>query len=209
MSRFHQLHLLKPYEWLGIAVALVLIGVIYGLLIYPAAASLAELPKLKTARAAAAGQLEDIRRQVQATSNELTTGRLKLDQLGGSPPSASQKDLQIARVTALADKCQVRINQFMPLQSLDAQDHRAVIVEFIGQGSFPDIQRFFAQLESTVDFVDVTHFAVETLNSERTSDCMVTWSCRINTLKPQAAETTSPTGRGSEAKPTPGQGGGP
>ena len=192
------LNALKPHEWLSLAGGLLLLAATFALLIHPSLQSLADVPRLRQVIRAAQEELVEARAKLRRTEEEISQGRVLLAKMGGGPPPASQKDLQIARLTALADSCHVKINQCLPIDTVDHVDHRAFMVEFIGEGSFLDIQHLFGLIESTVDFVDVTNFAINVVKAGETSQCLVTWVCRINGVRPEMATTGLAVDKGNE-----------
>jgi len=175
---------LNPHEWMSLAGGILVAGACYALLIHPSLQSLADLPRCRKDRQAAQHELDQARTTLQRTQKQITEGKTLLSRMGGGPPPASQKDRQIARLTALADRCHVKIMQYVPIDIVEHADYRAFMVEFVGQGDFVNIQRLFVLIESNVDFVDVTNFAVSRVPADESSRCLVTWTCRINGVRP-------------------------
>lgn len=175
---------LNPHEWMSLAGGILVAGACYALLIHPSLQSLADLPRCREDKQAAQHELDQARATLQRTHEQIAEGKTLLSKLGGGPPPASQKDRQIARLTALADRCHVKIMQYVPIDTVEHVDHRAFMVEFVGQGNFVDIQRLFGLVESTVAFVDVTNFAISKVQGDESSQCLVTWACRINGVRP-------------------------
>lgn len=180
---------IKPQEWISLASGLVVAGAIYALLIYPAQRSLTELPALRKARAVAGLELVTVRQKLDRLQHQIAEDEKQLQTAGGGPPSAGQKDLQIARVTALADRHDVVIEQYLPLSTVDHNDHRAYMVEFTGAGSFLAIQALFAAIERQLDFVDVTNFAIEADRSGAGATCVIHFCCRINAIAPELIDS--------------------
>ena len=193
--------ILRPHEWLILAGGALLLGAVYALLIQPSLESLAEIPRLERKMTLAEEGLARVTNTLQRVEQQIDEDSTALSDMGGAPPLASQKDLQIARLTALASNCNVTINQYVPIDIVDHADHRAFMVEFVGEGSFVDIQRLFNRIESQIDFVDVTHFAIRSANHNEVSDCLVTWSCRINGIRPELIPTESTANRSAQVPP--------
>jgi len=179
---------LNPHEWMSLAGGILVAGACYALLIHPSLQALADLPRCREDKQAVQQELDQARASLQRAQAQITEGKIRLSEMGGGPPSASQKDRQIARLTALADRCHVMIMQYMPIDVVEHVDHRAFMVEFVGQGNFMGIQRLFGLVESSVAFVDVTHFAISRVHADETSQCVVTWTCRINGVRPDLKE---------------------
>ena len=173
-------------EWLSLAGGLTVMAAVYVLLIHPSLQALWTIPELRDGRQVTQQELSDIRMKLQQARRQMANDRMTLEKLGGSPPPASQKDLQIARITALADRCAVPINQYTPVETVDFSDHRATIVEFSGQGSFPRIQGLLSRIESEIEFVDVTFFSIKAVKSEEVSECLFVFTCRINGIRPES-----------------------
>ena len=192
MVKVKFIQILKPHEWLSLASGLLVAGAIYALLIHPSLKSLTDLPRLRVTRRAAQDELARLQNKLQRAESQIRQDRAILAGMGGGPPPSGQKDLQIARLTALATQCHVKINQYVPIDTVDYQDHRAHMVEFSAQGRFPDMHRFFSLIESTIDFVDVTHFVINVVQADQNSQCLVTWSCRINGITPEMSPRESP-----------------
>lgn len=183
MAKVTSIHALKPHEWVSLASGLLVAGAIYVLLIHPSLESLSSLPRMRIAKQAAQEELERTQDKLHRIERQIGEQTDLLDKIGGAPPPAGQKDLQIARITALADRCNVKITQYLPIDAVDYPDHRAYMVEFVAHASFLDIQRLFTSIESTIDFVDVTNFSINTVQPQENSLCLVTWSCRINGVR--------------------------
>jgi len=176
---------LSPQEWMSLAGGILVAGACYALLIHPSIQSLADVPRCREEKKAVQEELDRTRDTLQETQKQIESGKRRLSQMGGGPPPASQKDSQISRLTALADRCRVKIIQYVPIDTVEHVDHQAFMVEFVGQGNFVDIQQLFMLIESTVPFVDVTNFAISRVQADETSQCLVTWTCRINGVRPE------------------------
>lgn len=187
-----RLDILEPHQWLIMIGGVLLISAVYALLIHPSLKDMTELPRVQEEEQAARKELNDLRDKLQGTERQIRENREALAVLGGAPPPISEKDMQIARLTALADGCGVQVNQVAPIDIVDYADHRAFMVEFAGQGSFISIQQMFELIESQVDFVNVTNFSITAGQPSETSTCRVSWSCRINGINLDLAETPAP-----------------
>ena len=188
MLKLKVLDTLNPHEWISLAGGILVAGASYALLIHPSLQSLADLPGCREDKQAVQQELDQARANLQQARKQIAAGMARLKEMGGGPPQASQKDRQIARLTALADRCHVKIMQYAPIDVVEHVDHQAFMVEFVGQGNFLDIQRLFVLIESSVAFVDVTHFAISRVQAEETAQCLVTWTCRINGVRPDLKE---------------------
>lgn len=170
-------------EWLAVVCGLVAAGTVYWLLIHPSLRHVSGREQALSEMKQAEQQLEDARRQYEALRREITAREQELKQLGGSPPPAQERESQIARLTALAAECQLTVDKYQPIDSVELSDHQAFFVEFVGRGSFPAFQRFLHRVETEIDFVDTTHFALTSGDSQKDSTCSATWSCRINNMR--------------------------
>jgi len=175
---------LSPQEWMSLTGAILVAGACYALLIHPSLQDLADVPRCREEYESVQEQLDRTRDKLQQAQTQIDEGKSCLNQIGGGPPPASEKDRQIARLTALADACRVKIIQYVPIDTVEHVDHRAFMVEFVGQGNFLNIQRLFQQIESTVPFADVTNFSISRVQTDETSQCLVAWTCRINGVRP-------------------------
>jgi hypothetical protein len=173
-------NLMKPQEWLGLITGLLATGAIYAFLIHPSVQLFAQQDEAFEARALAERELEKSRDEYQRVQETITASLKRLRALGGTPPPASEKDLQISRVTSLAKECAVTIDQYLPIETVDHEDHQSNLLQFTGRGSYASIQRYFQRFESDLDFVDITNFSITTTGKQPGSQCVVSWSCRIN-----------------------------
>lgn len=171
---------LSPHEWMSLAGAILVTGACYAMLIHPSLQDLADVPRCREEYGSVQEQLDQTRNALHRAQSQIDEGKQRLSQMGGGPPPASQKDRQIGRLTALADDCRIKIIQYVPIDTVEHVDHQAFMVEFVGQGKFLDIQQLFGRIESTVPFVDVTNFVISRVQTNETSQCLVTWTCRIN-----------------------------
>ena len=188
-------NILKPKEWIGLAAGLLVAGGLYFVLIHPSLQSYAELEHARTARRQAEQELERTRTTFEQTRQRIAEAKQQLEELGGSPPRADEMDLQVARLTALAARCRVTLDQYSPIDTVDETDHRAFFVQFTGRGHFAAVQQLFSRIESEIDFVDVTHFTITSVGNEATPICFVGWSCRINGILADAIEPRETAGR--------------
>jgi hypothetical protein len=162
----------------------------YAVLIHPSLRMVGQEDLATARRNANEKELNDLRNEYQQLQASISDYQRRLLELGGSPPKANQKDRQIARVTALAKECHVKVNQVAPIETVDQEDHQAVLLQFGGQASYRAARDFFRRVENEIDFVDVTNFSVSKVPQEVGSgECVVTWSCRINGMRPDEKGT--------------------
>jgi hypothetical protein len=199
---------LRPVHWVVLATGVVLAVMIYGVWIHPSLELVARLDEAREARTEADEALEQAHATFQRLQQRIRANRDRLEEMGGTPPPESQRDFQIARLTALAGLCDLAIDQYVPVDSVVASDHLAFHVQFIGRGSFAAIQEYFRRVETEVDFVDITHFSINSANSanpvneESTAEALASWSCRINTSKPDAHAELSHAGSQTDSPPS-------
>ena len=178
-------------EWGLLASGLVICAGIYLVVIRPAWIRHAGRAEAQVARQAADDELRRTRSKLEKLEHEVARTTRRLAEMGGAPPAAGAKDLQIARITALAERSAFTIDRVSPIFTVQKDDHHAVFVQFTGRVAFPDLRRFFQRLEESIDFVDVTHFAITSVQSESSPICTVSWSARINTLPLESSEPTA------------------
>ncbi len=195
--------MLKPKEWIGLTVGLVAAGAIYFLLIEPSLDLGSRREEAAAAQKKAESELGRLQGQFQNLQQRVVDARKRLSESGGSPPPADKKDFQIARINALAELCKITVDQYVPLGTVEEVDHQAVFLQFTGRGDFASIREYFSRLESQIDFVDVTHFALTSVVKENSPVCLVNWSCRINGVRPDPAST--PPAPGPQAARTTGR----
>jgi len=131
-------------------------------------------------------ELAGLRSRYESLQHEIIQREQRLAELGGSPPPVGEQDLQVAHITSIANASRVTIDQYLPIGSVDEDDHRAGFLQFTARGSFAAVQNFFRKLEAQVDFVDITHFSIAPGQADVSGTCRVTWSCRINAMRPEA-----------------------
>lgn len=179
----NQTHLFWAKVWLSVLAGVAVTGIMYALLIHPSVVLVAQRESAREARTSAE---QDYLRAVSALKSIQTrildkSGRLEA--LGGSPPPETQEDIIVTSLTNMAVMDGITIEQFAPLDTLDAEDHRAFFVQFMGSGKFTDLYRYLKRVESQVDFVDITHLSISRSTRHPEDTCLIQWSCRINTQK--------------------------
>lgn len=178
--------ILRPHEWIGLGAGFVLAVAIYAALIHPSLQMVGQEEQAAVCRAGAERELTQLRIEYQQLLSSIADRQRILKELGGSPPLVSQKDRQIARVTAMAKDCGVKVDQFSPIETVDQEDHQAVLIQFAGRATYAQLQDYFRRVESEIDFVDITHFSVTKLQKESAAECQMSWSCRINGMRPDS-----------------------
>lgn len=181
-------NILKPREWICLASGLVAAGAIYALMIHPSLQLHAELDRARAVKKGAQEELERVSTELQHVQHRIFEDKKRLAELGGSPPSAREKDLQIARLTRLARMCNVTIDQYSPIDTVEEEDHLAFFVQFTGRGAFSAVQRYLNRVESEIDFVDVTHFSITSAPEAAAPVCFLSLSCRINGMRTETVE---------------------
>jgi hypothetical protein len=184
--------ILRPHEWIGLGAGLVLAVAIYAALIHPSLQMVGQEEQAAASRAAAERELTQLRVEHQQLLSSIADYQRRLKELGGSPPLVSEKDAQIARVTSLAKECGVKVDQYSPIETVDQEDHQAVLLQFAGRATYEKLQAYFRRIEREVDFVDITHFSVTKLPKGDTAECQMSWSCRINGMRPDSPATQEP-----------------
>ena len=176
-------HVPIPKEWAGLAGGLLVAGVIHALLIHPSLELFADLDRARTAKAEAENRLAQTHASFDRLHHEIANAKKRLAELGGPPPHAREKDLQVARLTTLARRCGITIDQYTPVDTVDNGDYRAFFVQFAGRGDFKSIWRYLDRIESEIDFVDLTHFTISSTPTGSAGVCSVSWSCQINGMR--------------------------
>lgn len=179
-------NLFAAREWICLAGCLLAGAGVYLGLIQPSMALYAQHDLAEEEARSAEKEVADLRARYEEIQQQIGQRRARLQELGGSPPPAAEQDLQIARITALAKACGVSIDQYLPIGSVDEEDHRAAFLQFSARGDFFALQEFFRRVESQIDFVDITHFAMTSSQQEEGAACQLSWSCRINGMRPPA-----------------------
>jgi hypothetical protein len=177
---------LKASEWLIAACGLLAAVASYTFLIEPSLELFSGREDALFAKDASADDLIKTRNQYQQLQDRIVAARTKLAELGGSPPLASEKDRLISRMTTLASATQLDVDQYSPLDIIEEEDHQGIYIQFAGQGTFAAIESFLQRIETELDFVDVTHFAVTAMPAASPPHCSVRWSCRVNGMRPPA-----------------------
>jgi Tfp pilus assembly protein PilO len=173
-------------EWIALSAGLAVAALIYAVLIQPPLRLSSAYDPAMEARRVAEEELADTRTSLERLQRQLVRDRARLEELGGSPPPANEKDLVIARVTGLANDCQLTVDRYLPIDVVDEPDHRAVFVRFVGRGEYHAIENYFRRFENEIDFADITHFSIIAEPAGVAHTCQLTWSCRINGLRPDA-----------------------
>ena len=155
-------------------------ALIYGILIHPSFHLTSQYDQALEAKNEAQEELSRLHSEYQKLQQDIQTNKKQLGELGGSPPPTSQKDAQVARVTNLASHCELKIDQYSPVDTWDKVDHQELYLRFAGRGNFQAIQKFLQHLEAEIDFVDVTHFSISLVVLDGPSVCMFNWACRFN-----------------------------
>lgn len=176
---------LTKQEWILWTTALVTAVGIYFALIHPSIEQVAERESALEAKSAAEQQLETARQKYAALRRQIDAARDELEALGGSPPKASERDRQIARLTRLAQDCRIIVDSYRPVDEVALSDHTAFYIEFMGRAPYPAIQRYLRRLEEEIDFVDTTHFSINSADSGDSMTCVVSWCCRVNGIRLQ------------------------
>ena len=181
-----KLDLIRSKEVLATAGGLVAGALIYAILIQPSIQLTSEYTQALEAKNQAEEELANLHNEYQKLQQDIQVNKHQLGALGGSPPPASQKDVQIARVTTLANNCELKVDQYSPVDTWDKVDHQELFLRFAGRGKFQAIQKFLQRLEAEIDFVDVTHFSIALVVLDGPTICTFNWACRINGMtKPE------------------------
>ncbi len=175
----------RPHEWAILAGSILAAALIYALLVHPSLKLFTSLGEAREEHAAALEELDRARQQLDVLEKKIRAGKAQLAEVGGVPPPASLKDMQIARIAALAAECGLMVEHYTPLGEIDEPDHRAFFVQFSARGEFPAVQRFFARQEREIDFTDVTHFTITAPPAGPERRCQASWSCRISGTRQQ------------------------
>jgi hypothetical protein len=192
MGKFR--YILRPHEWIGFGVGVALAAAIYLVLIHPSLRLVGLEEHAANQRTRTEKELAQLRTEYQQLRAGIGDYHRRLREVGGSPPLASEKDRQIARVTALANLCGVRVDQYSPIETLDQADHQEVLLQFAGRATYAEIVEFFRRIETEIDFVDVTHFSITRTQQEGVRYCQVNWSCRVTGMRPQEPRDKAPEG---------------
>ncbi len=176
-------HILRPHEWIGLGAGLTLAAAIYLALIHPSLRLVGQEDEAAGRRSSAEKELTRLRTEYQQLQAGIADYRRRLRAVGGSPPLASEKDRQIARVTALAHDCGVKVDQYSPIETLEQADHQEVLLQFAGRATYVSIVEFFGRMEGEIEFVDITHFSITRTREEGVSECQVNWSCRVTGMR--------------------------
>lgn len=184
--------LLKPREGAVLAVWFLAAGLIYGLLIRPSLQLCADLDQARAAKAEAKAELSRTGTRLAALRRQIRQAHEELAKVGGPPPHEKEKDLQVAHLTMLATGAGITVDQYTPMDVADNGDYRAFFFQFAGRGGFEAIRRYFQQVESDVDFVDLTHFAISVIPNDETPTCSVNWSCQVNGVRTEIVPPAEP-----------------
>lgn len=185
--------MVRRSEWIALVTGVVAAGAIYLLLIQPSIQSFANHDDAVTAKNEAEAELAKAHLEIQALEHEIADGRKQLTTLGGSPPSIRQKDEQIAKATALASRCAVIIDECLPIDTVNTKDYQSVFIRFSARAEFQAIHRFFRRAETELNYIDVTHFAINSAQGPGPSICQVSWTCRISGMPADKPEIEAAT----------------
>lgn len=172
-----------PGEWIALTCALLSAGGIYAGLIHPSLGLADALDAARLDRNAAMESLAEAQRQHQALLLRIVDQQKQLASLGGSPPSLNDKEVQLARVAGMARDCRLVLDQYLPTGDVDTPEYSASFVQFAGRGTFPQVRSFFRQVETEMDYIDITHFTLTSAMDSAKPDepiCMLTWSCKLS-----------------------------
>jgi hypothetical protein len=175
-------------EWIGGSLAVLTAAGLYLLLIHPSLASFAALDDARASRRLAEKTLDEARQTLRDLHERITRQKAELKELGGSPPSLSEKEAQIGRITIMAQESRLSVDQYSPVGIVDEKDYSAVFVQFTVQGPFTAARELFARIESELDYVDITHFTVTAVEKNNGPACLITWSCKISGMPRQPWE---------------------
>jgi len=189
--KLEDFNLLKPKEWLAMSGGVAVSLLIYMMFMQPSLLLVSDYEGAKTDKHNASIELDGARTKLEQLQQQITRDRERLAETGGAAPSTREKDHLITRLIGLADVSHITVDQYSPIDVIDEGDHLAIYVQFTGRGVFGGILSYFHQVETEIDFVDVTHFTIRSLSQEETaSECLVTWSCRINAVQADGVRTS-------------------
>lgn len=181
-------------------------ALIYALLIQPSIELNGQYDQALADKTQEEEKLAGLHSQFQMVQQNIQTHKRHLSEVGGSPPPAGAKDLQIARVTNLANSCDLQVDQYSPIDVWEKKEHQELFLRFSGRGTFESFQKFLQRLEAEIDFVDITHFAISLMVLDGPKICTFNWACRFNGMRkpepikagaPQPAVSASGTQRGA------------
>lgn len=176
---------LRLEEWVALAASVVVFVCAYLFLIHPSMELVARHDQASEQRRQAEADLRKARERLEELQVQITRHRQRLNELGGSPPGAAERELQISRVTALAAACQLSVDQYLPIDTVEESDHQAAFVQFAGRGDFAAIRAYLGRLETQLEFIDISHFSITA--DPRETGCRLSWSCRINGIRAEDA----------------------
>src|SRR5687767_15552987 len=133
----------KSKEAMAIAGGLAAGAAIYALFIHPSMQLNAQHDQALVTKEQAEEELHGLHAQFQQTQQDVQLYKKKIGELGGSPPSIRMKDAQIARITALANSCDIKVDQYSPVDTWDKPGYQELYLRFAGRGKFQSIQNFF------------------------------------------------------------------
>lgn len=191
-------------EWVALAAGIVAAGGIYASFIHPSVLTVAAMGNARSRYEAASDDLSEARRQHQALLRAVTEQQQRLASLGGSPPSLKNKEAQLARIATIARDCRVLVDEYQPIGDVDTPEYSATYVQITARGPFPNLSEFFRRVESEMEYVDVTHFALtSSVNREKPAEpaCQVSWSCKLSGM-PRLAEQPAKSGPPTVAEAT-------
>lgn len=183
MMRLNRNHLFWARVWLCVGAAISLAVCVYAALIHPSVVLVLHREESELQRQTAEMDYLDAVSELETIQARIEKKRQRLETLGGAPPLETREDIVVTHLTNLAVSDGISIEQFAPLDSIDAENHRAFFVQFKAHGDFGSFYRFLKRIETQVDFVDITHLSVTRVARLDESPCMIEWSCRINTRR--------------------------
>ncbi len=177
----HRLFWIKT--WICAAVGLTVAVAIHFALIQPSILLVIQRDEAETSLKEQEESYQRSLRILHSIESDIEGTETRLAELGGAPPPENRKDIIVAQLTNLAVEDGITVEQFTPLDTLEASDHRAFYVQFTGQGSYAAWHRYLRRIEEEHDFVDITHMTLSRSSRNANPVCLIQWSCRINTQR--------------------------
>ena len=175
---------LEMREYLVAGIVVMSAAAIYALLVQPSLRLYAEIGQAVSVRDQVLRERERLEQQYELLQQQIASTQVQLDRSGGTPPSASDRDLQVAKVTLLAGECHVGVDEYVPIGAVVQGNCQASFVQFTARATFADCRRFLRRLETELDYIDVTHLSIKRQAGDEKGQCVISWSCRINGLIP-------------------------
>ncbi len=149
-----------------------------------------DLPRVRTAIAAANESAQGAYARNQATDRALQNLAASLRE---------EADLPLADMGTflehMSERCRrhsVRLQQVDPQPVSAAGGFKSWAVQVRAQGTFPDFQRLLADIESWSPFVQVSELTIQRLAQSPGSDCDLAWTVRVNYLPRPATDAPRP-----------------